>query len=92
MGKTLYTSLLQEQVFCLPIRQEVINGSLVPPWRLPLFQEFLGLALSENTNLSIGELKQTLIDSSAKNEVLRDYAIGGRADAFDFLKTVLNLN
>ena len=40
MEKTLYTSLLQEQVFYLPIRQKVINGSLVPPWRLPLFQGF----------------------------------------------------
>ena len=58
----------------------------------PFVSGILGLALSENTNLSIGELKQTLIESSAKNEVLRDYAIGGRADAFDFLKTVLNLN
>ena len=58
----------------------------------PFVSGILGLALSKNINLSVSELKQNLIDSSAKNEVLQDYAIGGRADAFDFLKTVLNFN
>ena len=58
----------------------------------PFVSGVLGLALSKNINLSVSELKQALIDSSAKNEALQNYAIGGRADAFDFLKMVLNLN
>ena len=57
----------------------------------PFVSGILGLALAKNSNLTVRELKDSLVESSVKNDELKEYAIGGRADAFNFLKSVLNL-
>lgn len=56
----------------------------------PFVSGILGLALSKNPNLSVNEIKESLINSSIKNPQLENFAIGGRADGFYFLKDVLN--
>ena len=77
--------LLLETTYIPRFKTVDINTCQVPRMAAPIIAGIIGLSKSMNPDLSHQKLKEILIDSSDRLPILKDMAVGGRANAYKML-------